>query len=314
LERFNYVYLCYMSSIILLFLCLVLGIIAQRIKSFPNNSHIAFNQFLLNFSLPALALYYVPKMDLSLHLLIPLAMPWLHFGLAFLLFNFLGKKYNWSKKLIGCLILTAGLGNTSFMGIPIIQALYGDEGLKTLIVIDLPGTFMILSTIGIIVANIYANNASTSKRDIWYKILSFPTIWAFVIGLVINIGHINMPKALEDVLSVLSKTVSPLALVSVGLQLKIEKHNPHNKFLFLGLAFKLLIIPALCYVIIRYVLHLDNMMGDVTIIESAMAPMITAAIIASSYGLKPKLSNLMIGVGIPVSFITIAIWYLLVNF
>jgi predicted permease len=40
--------------------------------------------------------------------------------------------------LIGCLILTAGLGNTSF-GFPIIEALYGEEGLKTAILVDQPG-------------------------------------------------------------------------------------------------------------------------------------------------------------------------------
>jgi hypothetical protein len=47
----------------------------------------------------------------------------------------------------------------------------------------------------------------------------------------------------------------------------------------------------------------------VSIMESAMAPMITASILASNYGLKPKLSSMMIGVGIPLSFISLAFWY-----
>ncbi len=46
----------------------------------------------------------------------------------------------------------------------------------------------------------------------------------------------------------------------------------------------------------------------------AMAPMITGAILASSYGLKPKLSSMMIGFGIPLSFLTLAIWYYIVLF
>ncbi|HMK06704.1 MAG TPA: hypothetical protein VK476_04185, partial [Flavobacterium sp.] len=52
---------------------------------------------------------------------------------------------------------------------------------------------------------------------------------------------------------------------------------------------------------------------DVSIMESAMAPMITSAILASSYGLKPKLSSMMIGVGIPLSFVTLAFWYYILN-
>jgi hypothetical protein len=39
--------------------------------------------------------------------------------------------------------------------------------------------------------------------------------------------------------------------------------------------------------------------------ESAMAPMITASILAT-HGLKPRLSSMMIGFGIPISFITLA--------
>lgn len=45
---------------------------------------------------------------------------------------------------------------------------------------------------------------------------------------------------------------------------------------------------------------------DVSIMESAMAPMITGAILASNYGLKPKLSSMMIGIGIPLSLLTVA--------
>jgi hypothetical protein len=58
-----------------------------------------------------LALYFIPKIHWNNQLLFP---SWI--GLvALLLFLLLGKKYGWSKKLTGCLILTAGLGNTSFL-------------------------------------------------------------------------------------------------------------------------------------------------------------------------------------------------------
>ena len=51
----------------------------------------------------------------------------------------------------------------------------------------------------------------------------------------------------------------------------------------------------------------------VCIIEAAMAPMITGSILASTYGLKPELSSMMVGYGIPISFITIAAWYFLIE-
>jgi len=44
-----------------------------------------------------------------------------------------------------------------------------------------------------------------------------------------------------------------------------------------------------------------------------MAPMITSSILASSHGLRPKLSGMMVGVGVPLSAITLFFWYYLVN-
>ncbi len=298
-----------MASIVLLFLCLALGLIAQRIRVFPSNAHLTLNQFILNFALPAMALYYVPKMQLSWDLLLPFAMPWLHFLLAYLFFNFLGKKYAWSKKMIGCLILTAGLGNTSFVGIPVIQALFGDEGLKTLIVIDLPGTFMILSTWGIIVANKYAAGSGVTSSQIAKKVLTFPTIWAFIVGLVMCVLGLEFPVVIDDVLRALYLVITPLALVSVGLQLRIDPKSKHYKFLALGLAFQLLLIPALFLCLYVLLMGKTETMVQVTIMEAGMAPMVTSAIIASAYGLKPRLANMMIGVGIPLSFLSLGIWY-----
>ena len=50
-------------------------------------------------------------------------------------------------------------------------------------------------------------------------------------------------------------------------------------------------------------------MFKVTVLETAMAPMITGSIVAISNNLEPKLASLMVGVGIPLSFFTLAIWY-----
>ena len=55
-------------------------------------------------------------------------------------------------------------------------------------------------------------------------------------------------------------------------------------------------------------------MIKVVIMEAAMASNITASILAASYGLKPRLASMMIGYGIPISFITLAFWYFIAEF
>ena len=43
--------------------------------------------------------------------------------------------------------------------------------------------------------------------------------------------------------------------------------------------------------------------------EAAMAPMITGSILAIMYGLNPKLATQMVGIGVPLSFLTLYGWY-----
>ncbi|HEY6144549.1 MAG TPA: AEC family transporter, partial [Flavobacterium sp.] len=120
-----------MYNFIIIFVFLFLGIVLQKVKRFPSDIYKLFNKIVIYFCLPSLALYYIPKVTLDIHLLYPIGVTWISFTTAILFFGFLGKKMGWSKKLIGCLTLTAGFSNTSFLGFPIIQALYGEEGLKT---------------------------------------------------------------------------------------------------------------------------------------------------------------------------------------
>lgn len=303
-----------MDSIILLFLCMILGVALQRAKAFPANSHTVLNQFVIYISLPAMALFYIPKIEISTKLLFPIGVAWIGFLLAYLFFAGLGKYFGWSKKLIGCLVLTAGLGNTSFVGFPVIEALYGKKGLETAIVVDQPGTFVVMATFGIIVASFYSRGTPNPKAIV-SKILFFPPFIAFFLAVMMNVFHFDFSDDLQLVFQRLGNTVTPIALVAVGLQLKFDRRSRHYNFLALGLFFKLILTPLFFFIFYKLILKGDGMEVDVSILESAMAPMITAAILASSHGLKPKLSSMMIGFGIPISFITLGIWYLiLMNF
>lgn len=301
-----------MSNILLIFICLLAGTALQRLKAFPKNTAVVLNQYVLYIALPAMALFYIPKIQLRYELLFPAAVAWISFGMAFVFFHFLGKRLGWSKKLTGCLILTAGLGNTSFVGIPVIQALYGSEGLETLIVVDLPGTFVVLSTVGILVANSYAH--TKNSVSLLKKMFSFPPLIAFLFGLLLALFKVDFPEPLSETFKMLAATISPIALLSVGYQLKFQKDSKHYPYLILGLVFQLIFVPLVIFMVYYGVFHLNDTATKVCIIEAAMAPMITAAILANTHGLKPQLSNMMVGFGIPISFVTIGLWYLLIEY
>lgn len=302
-----------MFNFVLIFVFLLLGIVLQNVKQFPKNTYKILNRVVIYICLPALALYYIPKIKWSNDLLFPISVAWIGFIVSYLLFSFLGKKFGWSKKLIGCLIITAGLGNTSFLGFPIIQALYGEEGMKTAILVDQPGSFVVLSTLGILVATLFSSG-SPNGFHIAKKILFFPPFITFLLACVMNILGFDFHQYVEFVLQKIGSTMTPMAMLSVGLQLRFDRKSQHWRFLGLGLLYKLVITPAMFYLLYVVLLQQHTKSIQVAIMESAMAPMITACILASSHGLKPRLSSMMIGFGIPISFITLSFWYFIVQF
>ena len=48
---------------------------------------------------------------------------------------------------------------------------------------------------------------------------------------------------------------------------------------------------------------------QVTVFEVAMAPMIGASIVAMENDLDPQLATLLVGIGVPLSFLTVSGWY-----
>ena len=95
-----------------------------------------------------------------------------------------------------------------------------------------------------------------------------------------------------------------LALFSVGLQLRIRLPGALWPAVAAGLSWKLVLAPAMTW---AFALLFDIAPGiaSITILQAAMAPMITAAILAQQHDLEPELSGVTLGLGILLSFLTV---------
>ncbi|MDX5479661.1 MAG: AEC family transporter [Cyclobacteriaceae bacterium] len=297
-----------MLNILLIPIFLLLGIGLQQIKSLPGHTAKYLNLYLIYVVLPALALKYLPSVELKPELAFPVATAWISFAFSWLIFGFLGAQFNWNKSSTGCLIITSGLANTSFVGFPIVSALYGEEAVKIALLIDQAGSFIIVSSVAVIVASIYSSGKKR-KRDISKKILTFPPFIFFMVAIIMNLSGIHTPEILKSVLDFVAMTLTPVALTAVGLQVNINLNAIMSKYLWFGLTYKLLFIPLVILLLFKHIFQLEGMLFKVSVIETAMAPMITGSIIAISHNLEPKLASLLVGVGIPLSFLTIGLWY-----
>ena len=283
-----------------------------RSKAFPDNSYKAINSFIIYISLPALTLYYIPQIEIKQELIFPAAVIWIIFLISIIFFVILEKIFRWDKKTTGALILTGGLANTSFVGFPVLMALFGEEGLKIGVIIDQAGSFLVLSTLGVIIASVYSSG-TYSFRKILIDILKYPPFWAFVISLIMIAAGIKNSEISSSILSKLGKPTIVLALISVGMQLKPKVDSMLWKELTSGLIYKLLIAPVIIFVIGLYLFGSKGLPFQVSVIECAMPPMVMGSVLATQFDLNPRLANFMVGIGIPVSASTLALWWWVVR-
>jgi malate permease and related proteins len=297
-----------MSALLLLFVCLVLGVLVRRYAQPPAGIVHGLNWWVLNIALPALVLELMPRLKFDAGLWFPVAAMWLVFFGAWLLFAWLGPRLGWSRGRIGALVLVCGLGNTSFMGYPMLQALHGQAGLTLAVVADQLGCFPLLASAGVVVACLYAGR-DPDPRQIARRIIVFPAFIALVLGVVVGaLG--GWPAVLDGVFKPLGDTLTPLALFSVGLQFRLQAGGRQLGVVACGLGWKLLLAPVLCWML-GVAAGVGGLVLTAGVLQAAMAPMVSAAILADEYELDPALANAVLGVGIVLSLLTVPLGNLL---
>lgn len=298
-----------MDNLLLILVSLGTGVVLRQLKGVSSQAHLGLNDFIIYVSLPAITLYYVPKLELGWQMLYPLIMPWLVLSFAWGFFTLLGRNFQWSKEIIGALTLVAGLGNISFVGYPVIEMLYGEEGLEVAIFVG-QGGFLAVSIAGVLIASHYSSSKGKWK-GIFQKLIEFPPFQAFLLALIVLVFDLSYPQSLASTFKSLGGTLTPLAMVSVGLQMQWQFQGVSWAKIAWGLGYKLFIGPVLILLIYWSLLSEESsLLLHVSVMEAAMPPMVTAAIIASQYKLAPTLSNMLVGLGLLLSGISLTVWHL----
>ncbi len=290
--------------------CLVAGVLLRYGARLPDNAHTSLNAVIVHVSLPALTLHYLHAFSFEPGHLTAVLMPWLLFGIGALLFWTVGRALRLARPTVGALTLVGGFGNTSFVGLPMIESLYGADGMPLGLLIDQLGSYLALSTVGILAAAIYGDaqaGAALTLRAVAIKVISFPPFLAMLLALALV--PVTFPEPLDLALARIGSTLAPLALLSVGLQLRLGALRDRAAALSVGLGYKLVACPALTVAALWAMGAGPDMASRVTVIEAAMPPMIGAGIVALQAKLDSELVALMIGLGIPLAFATVPAWH-----
>lgn len=299
-----------MENFALILLAIVIGYVISRLNIFSKDAPTILNQFVIYISLPAMILLQVPKLSFSMDMVIPIVTAWSVMIISAILILLLSKIFSFSREITGCLMLVSILTNSSFLGIPILNAYMGEAALPYVLVYDQLGTFIALATYGTFIASYYSNKTQLTFKIMTLKVLTFPPFLSLIASLFLMGVEFN--PIISKVLNSFASTIVPIALVAVGLQLKLKLPKEDLKPFSVALSVKLIVAPIIAIGVCN-LFNWNNQASIVSIMEAGMAPMITAGAIASMAGLAPRLSSAIVGYGILISFLTTGVLFKVIS-
>lgn len=291
-------------------LLLAVGIAFARVPGLPGGTARALDQFVIWVALPGLIIALVPRLDVSAETAVPVAVAWGVLVVSALAVLAVSRLAGWGRRTTGTLLLVVPLGNTSFLGIPAVEALLGAEHLPYAIVYDQLGSFLALATYGAVIAGRYGGARTPSVGDTVRRVLSFPPFLALVVaGVLIATG---VPGVVSDLAGRLGDTVTPLAMVAVGMRVGLPRRDATLAPLVTGLGLRMVAVPALAYAVALAVGG-EGLAWDTSVLEAAMPPMVTASVVAIDAGLDERLAANLVGVGILAAMATLPVWAWLIT-
>lgn len=285
--------------------CLALGWLVARLGNPPPQLSRHLNWWVIHIALPALVMQLIPHIQLDTHLwFLPVSM-WLVFlggwGMAVLL----GAWLNWTRARIGAVALCAGLGNTALVGFPLIEALRGKEALPLAAFTDQLGCSIALAVGGITVAAIYSGNKA-EPRVIIRRVLLFPAFLGLIAGFIAGAAG-GWPPVIDTFIGRIGATLTPVALFSIGLQFTLHLDRSRMGAAALALAWKLALAPLMIYGL-GTLLGVSASLMPVVVLQAAMAPMVSTAILSAEYNLDKEVATMALGVGLILSLLSVPAW------
>lgn len=195
------------------------------------------------------------------------------------------------------------ISNSGFLGNPMVEGIYGSDGLLYAALFMLP-VRIVMWTVGMAVF------LKGSKDKLWKNVLTHPCIVAIYAGVIIMVCGIEFPTFVEKTITGISNCNTPLSMMLVGMMLaEVQPKGLIDKTMVFYTAIRLLIIPAVVFVITAF-LPIDSMLRGITVIMAGMPAPITTALLSAKYGGDEKYATGMIFLSTLVSLVTLPLWCL----
>jgi predicted permease len=280
----------------------LLGWLVKNIRPVPIVVTAWADKYVLQVALPAVIIAKISKVTFDADVVLPIAVAWSVMLISIVAVLIASRILKWNQSITGALLLVGVLGNTSFLGLGMVESLLGADHLASAIAYDQVGTFVGLALWGSFVASTYGAGES-GWRPVLKRLSRFGPFLALLASLVFRI--IDLPSDVYPILNGIGKTVAPVAMCALGLRFTLSVSRSVQVPALLGLISKMALLPGLVYVVSVLVGAPQELAWSTSILQAAAPPMVTAGVVAVGAGLSAELVAFLVGVGTLVSFVSL---------
>lgn len=263
---------------LLLFLLIAVGVFARKRSMLTDGAQKGLTDLFINIILPAniVASFHVtPTKALAANAVQILLIA---FGVQFFQWGLSKALYRRAPRARQMVVRYATIcSNSGFMGNPVVQGIYGAEGLMYASLFLIPVRIFMWSA-GLSLFTV------TSRRDMTKKLLLHPCIIAVYLGIALMLVGYRIPPFLNDGINALSSCTTALAMILIGSILAdVSFHALVDRLMLYYSAVRLLVIPLAVLAVLR-LFHVSPLLTGIAVLLAGMPAGSTTAILAMQYG------------------------------
>ena len=210
--------------------------------------------------------------------------------LVVLLFSALIARYLFQeKKEYSIAMVSAVIGNTGNLGIPINIAIFGEESIPYTTIVNLFNVFVVY-TIGVYFYSRGSYDAKTSLTNI----IKLPILWAAIVAILLSVYEVTIHESIMKMLMMGAYASMTMQLFLFGIYLYGTQIKEISKRLLLWvLTLKFVLLPIIAFVLL-YNISLEPMVKGIIFIELLMPLAVANVNLASLYECKPRVVTALV--------------------
>lgn len=291
-------------------LIIALGYVLKRLNIITQKDGEALSKLIFNITLPALILHTFSEIKIVSSLIWLPIIAVIYGGLLCLFTMFIFRKEERSKR--GLLSMALPGLNIGLFAFPLVEALWGQEGLKYIAMFDMGNSVIVLVVCYLIGSYFSADKQSVDFRYIMKTLSKSLPLLAYVLSLIINLLGTHLPKMVIDISKVLSRANMPLTLILLGIYLSFSFDKSSWKLMIKALCSRYT-IGIIVGMILYFILPFDELFRNTVLLGTILPIPLLMIPYTVQFKYDDKLIGALINLTIIISFILTWIIFTLVS-